>query len=163
MPTILGLHSNATTGDPDAGHAWLTVKRGGTITSYGLWPDDHEDTVDNGSASDIRMDLELFDEAEVSRYYRLTVAQATKLELELRRDVSWWYTDNCASWASDVVRRVVGEDVDADDLRALGVESPVKLGQSIKALEAKDPTSTACPAQFKPARSSSSAARRVEN
>jgi len=44
---------------------------------------------------------------------------------------SLWY--NCASFASEVFRKVTGTDVDADDW-FLGVETPCELGKSIKEL-----------------------------
>lgn len=140
---ILGIHSNVTGGDLTGGHAWLTITRNGRTTYYGLWPDAHPRTVDNGDGSDIRTNLERRSEAAASRYYRLTEAMARRFDAQVGANVHWFYTNNCSSWASEVVLTVVGEDVDADD--AFGFESPRELGQSIQALEARDPTSPATP------------------
>lgn len=71
MPTkrvVLGIHSNldGTASSPNysdfngvlsqftAGHAWISVTDGGITTRYGLWPDKHPITKDNGKDSDIR-------------------------------------------------------------------------------------------------------------
>ena len=58
---IMGIHSNVA-GDGaalSAGHAWVTITQKGKTTFYGLWPDAHPRTVDNGDASDIRIGLEV--------------------------------------------------------------------------------------------------------
>lgn len=40
------------------GHAWISVTKNGTVTVYGLWPDEHPRTLDNGDGTDIRVGLE---------------------------------------------------------------------------------------------------------
>ena len=53
----------------------------------------------------------------------------------------WRYTNRCASFASEVVEAVVGEEIDADD--NFGFETPRELGNSILELEKMMPTSLA--------------------
>lgn len=142
MPkVILGIHSNVTSGDKTGGHAWISVTEAGRTECFGLWPDAHPRTVDNGPGTDIRKNLESIAGAAASRFYELSPSQATRLRAELARNVTWNYTHNCSSWASDVIAEVVGEDVDADDWALLGAETPRKLGTSILLLEKKSPTS----------------------
>lgn len=46
---VLGIHSNALGSEGyTAGHAWVTVTRSGVTEYYGLWPDDHPATINNG-------------------------------------------------------------------------------------------------------------------
>lgn len=58
--TILGIHSNVSGDAQDftSGHAWISINRNGTTEVYGLWPDSHHRTIDNGDKSDIRIGLE---------------------------------------------------------------------------------------------------------
>jgi hypothetical protein len=145
MNTILGIHSNVAGDDNGytAGHAWLTITADGKTTYYGLWPDAHPRTVDNGDGSDIRIGMEAADRPAASRYYKLSPAQAIQFNALMRANVHWRYTNNCSSWASEVVDAVIGEDVDADDYG--GVETPRELGRNILLLEASDPTSVYAP------------------
>ena len=142
---ILGIHSNVA-GDEHgftAGHAWLTITEKGKTIFYGLWPDAHPNTVDNGDDSDIRVGMEAGDKAAASRYYKLSDAQADHFNALMTANVAWRYTNNCSSWASEIVWAVVREDVDADDY--LGIETPRELGRNILLLEQKDPTSIHAP------------------
>lgn len=141
---VLGIHSNVTGGGKTGGHAWISLTEGGTTTTYGLWPDDHPRTVDNGAGTDIRVGMEPAVGA-ANRYYSLTAAQATALRAELGQTVAWGYTHNCSSWASEVVHDVVREDVNADDWGLLGIETPRQLGASILMLEARSPTTRLAP------------------
>ena len=168
--TILGIHSNRRPGmldpvtgkpyDPSLtdGHAWLSVTRDGVTTNYGLWPDGHPSTADNGPGTDIRVGMEDRDVAAASRYYRLTPEQATVLEAKLRENVEWGRTSNCSSWASETLTDVTGVRINADEPYTLGiVETPRVLGESIHALEQRDRTSRTDPAATPtPSRSSSS-------
>ncbi len=142
---ILGIHSNIAGDDAkyQGGHAWISIKDKGKTTVYGLWPDAHSRTIDNGSKSDIRVGMEERDKAVASRYYSLSDAQAKHFNALMKANVAWQYTNTCASWASDVVQSVVGEDVDADD--TFGFETPRELGKSIQELELKYPTSQISP------------------
>ncbi len=44
--------------DLTAGHAWLKVSTDNKSTTYGLWPDNHPSTIDNGDNSDVRIGKE---------------------------------------------------------------------------------------------------------
>jgi hypothetical protein len=146
---ILGIHSNVA-GDAEeytAGHAWLTITENGTTTFYGLWPDAHPLVIhhgmNNGNGSDIRIGLEAGAKPIASRYYKLSDAQAKQFKALMKANVGWRYTNTCASWASEVVYEIVGEDVDTDDY--LGFETPRELGRNILRLERADPTSIYAP------------------
>ncbi len=142
---ILGIHSNVAGGDNDytGGHAWLTITEKGKTTFYGLWPDAHPSVVDNGDGSDIRIGLEASAKAVASRFYKLSEAQAIQFNALMKANVVWRYTNTCASWASEIVYEIVGEDVDADDY--MGFETPRELGRNLLILEKKDPTTIYAP------------------
>lgn len=161
--TILGIHSNVrpgmidpATGQPQDpgltdGHGWLSLTRDGKTIFYGLWPDDHPRVVrrgwSNGSGSDVRIGLEADMPPVASRYYRLTPAQATLLDAQLKASATWDVTDNCSSWASRVLEAVTGERINADEPYTAGVvETPRVLGASIHALERQHRTAREAPA-----------------
>jgi hypothetical protein len=142
---ILGIHSNVA-GDQNeytAGHAWLSITENGVTTFYGLWPDAHPRVVDNGDGSDIRIGMEAGATAIASRYYKLSDAQAKHFKALMKSNVTWRYTNTCASWASEVVYEILGEDVDSDD--NFGFETPRELGRNILLLEKADPTTMYAP------------------
>lgn len=149
MNMILGIHSNVAGENQDytAGHAWLTITHDGKTTCYGLWPDAHPSVTDNGDKSDIRVGMEASQKAVASRYYRLSDAQAKHFNKLMSANVAWRYTNTCASWASEIVEEVIGEDVDADDYG--GFETPRELGRNILLLEKKQPTSLSSPKPLK--------------
>lgn len=151
---ILGIHSNVAGSAHTftSGHAWITVTRGSQVTAYGLWPDEHPRTVDNGDQTDIRVGLEGTRFPKASRFYHLTSLQTLKLEQVLKRNVTWRYTNTCASWASELIEEIVGVDIDADDWA--GFETPRELGEHILELETRSPTSRTNPALYRPKRSS---------
>jgi hypothetical protein len=156
MPgVILGIHSNVSKDSDDfsSGHAWVSITRNVVTTYYGLWPDGHPRTTDNGDDSDIRIGLEQ-SKGVAARYYRLTNEQEMILNRLLRENVHWFYTNNCSSWASEIIYRVVGEDVDADDFG--GVETPRELGRNILLLETRSPSSLRLPRPPRAQASSSS-------
>lgn len=145
---ILGLHSNVlATAELTDGHAWLSASRDGNVTNYGLWPDNHPRIIAMGLSdpkkSDIRIGMEESQTSKVDRYYKLTVKQAAILEVKLKENVSWRYTNTCASWASETALAVTGEDVNAND--TLDFETPRQLTKSIAKLEKVRPTSTGNP------------------
>jgi hypothetical protein len=142
---ILGIHSNVSGDDVGytAGHAWISITRDGKATVYGLWPDAHPKTIDNGDKSDIRVGMEIRSKAKENRYYRLSDAQSKHFDALMKANIGWTYTNTCAAWASDVVESLIGEDIDSDDY--LGFETPRELGQSISELEKTDPTSRLSP------------------
>jgi hypothetical protein len=137
---ILGIHSNVLeNASYTEGHAWITVTRNGYTKYYGLWPDEHSSTVNNGPGMDIREGLEKNSKPKASRYYKLSTKQIKLLDKLLLENVTWGYTHNCSSWAHDVIYKVVKEDVDADDFVWFS-ETPQELGRNIKILEKGDPT-----------------------
>jgi len=144
---VLGIHSNVA---PSAGfadgHAWITINtkvgKGSFAKSYGLWPDDHPRTKDNGDKSDVRVSMEPA-RGYSNRYYALTVLQYMQLKKLIKTTEHWFYTNNCSSWASELVRRLYKTEVDADDW--LGIETPRELSRSIRILEKKEPTSIKIP------------------
>lgn len=146
---VVGIHSTVS---PDTqgsfnqfvdGHSWISVTRNGQTQYYGLWPDNHPDVPDNGAASDIRVGREANYPASASRYYELTPEQATRLQSELGRNVTWGYTNTCASWASETVSRVTGQRIEATEL--LSIETPRQLIEEIRRLERQHPTTAADP------------------
>ncbi len=141
MKVVLGIHSNVLSGAGYIdGHAWITVTRNGATQYYGLWPDDHPSTFNNGLGTDIRLGMEKNSQAKANRYYKLSGRQTKILDRLLLENVTWAYTHNCASWAHDVIWQVIREDVDADDYLWFS-ETPRELGRNIKLLEIKEPTS----------------------
>lgn len=143
---ILGVHSNTS---PKAGfldgHAWISYRssNGTNITTYGLWPDTHEDVPDNGSGTDVRIGMEVNDIAAYNRYYKLTPNQLQRWKKYSSKTAEWKYTRTCASWASDAIQYVVNEDVDADDIS--GFETPRELSIHIIKLEQENKTSPSSP------------------
>ena len=83
-----------------------------------------------------------------SRYYDLTPEQIKRWNDFLNRRDDWSYSHTCADWASDGVRNVTGENVDADDW--LGFETPRELSESIRNLERSFPTSLSSPLPPRP-------------
>jgi RHS repeat-associated protein len=141
----LGIHSNvAPNADFTDGHAWVSYRdANGNITNYGLWPDNHPRTVNNGAGTDVRIGLENGMSAPYSRYYDLSPEQIKRFVDFVNRTDEWQYSHTCADWASDTVRSTVGENVDADDW--LGFETPRELSESIEALERNSQTSPMMP------------------
>lgn len=140
---ILGIHSNV---GPNAGftagHAWISVTKEGVTTTYGLWPDLHKDTVDNGIfGTDVRVNLESNDKGLHNRYYNLNEKEEKLLTKYVGAYSMYPRTmsNTCAAWASEAIEYIVGEDVDADD--NMGFETPREISESIIELEKNDPTS----------------------
>lgn len=139
---VLGIHSNVA---PSAGfidgHAWITIVKkigsGRAIQSYGLWPDDHPRTKDNGNKSDVRIGMEPT-KALANRYYALDLKQRGELRHLIATKDHWFYTNNCSSWVSKIVYKFLKTDIDADDW--LGIETPRELSKTILKLEKIDPT-----------------------
>lgn len=140
---VLGVHSNVAPGAGFTdGHAWITITtkvgKGRFIQSYGLWPDGHQRTRDNGDKTDVRVGMEPA-KGLANRYYALTPLQYIQLEKLINTTEHWFYTNNCSSWASEVVKRLYKTEVDTDDW--FGIETPRELSRSILLLERKEPTS----------------------
>lgn len=157
MLNTIGIHSNAAEGDAlTAGHAWLTLHfANGRSTSIGLW------TNSLGDARRLISDPtgfllgETFDvewgwedqkgyRPKASRYYRLTEGQARSATSILAASGNWRFTNTCASWATEVVRRLIGEDIPSTEL-AGATNTPRALGIAIRRLESKNPTSISMP------------------
>ena len=136
---ILGIHSNVIGGDYSGGHAWITVTHSGFTSYYGLWPDAHPAVPDNGPGWDVRKSMERNSKAKASRYYKLTPDQVRVLNGLLQTNVTWGYTHNCSSWAHGIIKKVVRENIDANDYFWFS-ETPRELGRSILGLEMQDPT-----------------------
>ncbi len=144
---VLGIHSNV---KPSAGfvdgHAWITINtvvgKGSFAKSFGLWPDGHPRTKDNGDKTDVRVGMESA-RGYANRYYALTYLQHTQLLTLIKTTEHWFYTNNCSSWASEIVKRLYKTEVDADDW--LGIETPRELSRSIQILEHREPTSITNP------------------
>lgn len=177
---VLGIHSNVRPGmiDPATGqpfdpglidgHGWLSVTRDGKTTTYGLWPDDNpritEAGLGNGKGHDIRVGMEDKYHAAASRYYSLTPEQVNALDARLKENVTWGYTNNCSSWASETLTAVTGERINADEPYTAGVlETPRVLGESIHRLEQKKPTHRDAPATPPPQKESSSSLSDASN
>ena len=136
---ILGIHSNVGSGARFTdGHAWISVTIEGFTKTYSLWPDSHPLTKDNGKGSDVRLNMEA-PSGLFNRYYSLSDLQYIQLNTFIKTTNEWFYTNNCSSWASAIVWKVLKVDIDADDF--LGIETPREIGKSIQNLEVKEPTS----------------------
>lgn len=146
---VLGVHSNVAGKEEEfgAGHSWLTISHEGKTDYYGLWSDAHPAATDNGRGHDIRSGLERYKTAVASRFYTLSDAQYEHLISLVESNVVWRYTNNCASWASETVYKVMRENVDANDYA--GIETPRELGRSILRLEARHSTSNLNPRKRK--------------
>lgn len=147
--TVLGVHTNRTGASgvgvvskrDDAGHAWITVERGGQRETYGQWPDGHpaipSDQVRgfDGSGTNVRKDLELEGEATHSRYYELDAEQEKVLDEQLNQPSKWTHTNNCSAWAAQTTEKVTGEKLAQRDHR-MGwmAQTPSSLGDRIETL-----------------------------
>jgi hypothetical protein len=124
------------------GHSWISLTLDGVTNYYGLWPDDHPNTMDNGSGTDIRTNMET-GAGTYSRYFPINNDQLEQLNALLMENETWQYTYTCAGFASEVYASVTGEAVDASE--SLGVfwttYTPRKLSAEIIRLESQTPTS----------------------
>ena len=157
---VLGIHS-AIGPDPGNsaerfmdGHAWLSMTVNGKTQYYGLWPDGHPLVTDNGAGTDIRTGLEAKYKASASRYYELSPEQLQKFNSELKENVTWTPTTTCAGWASDTVKDVTGQRIDATEF--LIIQTPRQLIDEIRKLEQQQPTAPLSPTAPADQRSSSS-------
>lgn len=157
MLKTLGIHSSAAgTVAFTAGHAWLTLHfANGNSTSVGLWTSTLAEPrrfvrdptgFALGETLDVEWGLEISKQyrAAASRYYGLTPGQAKHATSALIASASWRFTNTCATWATEVVRRLAGEELDSTELLG-ATNTPRALGNAILALEAKSPTSLGHP------------------
>jgi RHS repeat-associated protein len=142
----LGIHGGDT-------HSWISYTNDkGKTTTYGLW---HpwkgksvlKKTGGIGLGGERLGKSDVYENREsglgvANRYYNnLSETQKERFNKWLEKNHKYRYpTNNCSSWASDTVKEVVGEDVDADDALLLGVETPGELIESIQELEEQNPT-----------------------
>ncbi|WP_324171606.1 hypothetical protein [Sulfurimonas sp.] len=148
---VLGVHSNLTSGDFTGGHAWITItnKTNLATVSYGLWPDGHPRTLDNKDGSDVRIGMEP-PKGLANRYYALSQEQYIKLQRLIMTTEYWFYTNNCSSWSSQMVYKLLRVDIDADDY--FGIETPREFGHNIIELELISPSTILTPITIKPNR-----------
>lgn len=161
---VLGIHSSVNPGTEGSfnqfidGHAWISVTRNGVTTNYGLWPDDHPMIQAMGQndpkKSDIRTGMEDGQTATASRYYQLNEQQAAQLEQALRQNVTWGYTNTCASWATDTVSRITGQRIDGSEFGF--TDTPRQTIRAIEALEQQRDTTPTNPLRPDEIRRSSS-------
>lgn len=124
------------------GHAWLSVTDScGKTTLYGLFPDSHERTEDNGAGKDIRQNMENGYEIKAQRFYEIPLAKIAMLKQLLSNQSATWKTSyNCSSWASEVWNIMTGEDIDARRYYSKW-ETPRALAEEVSKLEETEPTS----------------------
>ncbi len=156
---ILGIHSNVPpsnfpleavvigevlgfTGSGTLGHSWVSLTKNGQTTFYGLWPDDHPSTVDNGNGSDIRTNLEN-GFGTLARFYPLDESQEKQLESLLSRNLNWSYQYTCAGFSQDIFNILTPETIDgAEQITGFGTTyTPRRISEAIRALEQQNPTS----------------------
>lgn len=146
---VLGIHSQVDSRTEGSfnqfidGHAWLTISRNGQTQFYGLWPDNHPRTPDNGAGSDIRVGMEARFRPDASRYFALNEEQIRHLESALSENVQWGYTNTCASWATDTLHKVTGQKLEASEF--VLTDTPRELIDAIHKAEQLQPTSPTRP------------------
>ncbi|WP_125362137.1 XVIPCD domain-containing protein [Stenotrophomonas sp. 278] len=146
---VLGIHSQVDSRTEGSfnqfidGHAWLTISRNGQTQFYGLWPDNHPRTPDNGAGSDIRVGMEARFRPDASRYFALNEEQIRHLEAALSENVDWGYTNTCASWATDTLHKVTGQKLEASEF--VLTDTPRELIDAIRKAERLQPTSPTRP------------------
>ena len=138
----IGVHSNYA-------HSWITYTTDNGVTKdYGLWHMSRERTKLRKATrlkGDVWTNASNISQATASRYYNdISNIQKAKFEEFIGQEhfyrKNWIFpTNNCASFASDAIGHVIGEDVDADSWR-LGLEHPDEMVKSIRTLEARNPT-----------------------
>lgn len=116
------------------GHAWINdSSEDGIDTSYGLWPDAHPAVDDNGSATDVRKNLEVKfgynDKYVAQKSFPLTKTQYKKFTKFVTKQATWRYTHTCADWARDAIKAATGIRLDVDDW--FGFETPRELSRSL--------------------------------
>jgi hypothetical protein len=167
MLSVIGIHAKSTgagslSKGADEGHAWLTLHYpNGQNESVGLWP------VGDGSGQmqprhfirdpiGIRSDTEeKFDVVfgierrkhyipSASRYYGLYSNQSTKAIMSIGKFTGWRITHNCATWATEKIAEIFGVRLASQEFLGL-TNTPRRLGQALRKLEAIEPTSISNP------------------
>jgi hypothetical protein len=164
MLDVLGVHSNVS-GDASmtGGHAWISLHyTNGRSTTVGLWAtsdlfearrfirDPIGITGSTAEKGEVEWGLEVKKHylAKASRYYKLYPNQIHQLVKVIGAYTGWRFTHNCASWATDVVRKLVGEELDSAELLGV-INTPRALGSAILKLEARIPTSREMPRELR--------------
>lgn len=153
MLEVLGIHSNVAGGASlTGGHAWLSIHfANGKQTTVGLWTTTLFEARriikdPTGAILDESFDVNFGLEEEknykpvASRYYKLSEAQAKRAVAMMGSYTGWRFTNTCASWATNVVHELVGEEIDSSEIGGL-TQTPRALGEAILKLEASEPTS----------------------
>ena len=157
MLEVIGIHSNVT-GDAGLtdGHAWLSMQfTNGKHTTVGLWTttlfesrrmskDPTGVILDESFDVNFGLEEQKNYQPAASRYYKLSEAQAKRAVAIMGSYTGWRFTNTCASWATKVVRELLGEELASSELGGL-TQTPRALGQAILQLEARDPTSVTNP------------------
>ncbi len=152
--TKLGIHTHVPDPDkPDGTHAWVSVERGGRVTTYGLYGNSQASQQNeqgqgwNGSGTHIRQDLELGRPATSGRYRDLNGEQEERLTQCLKTiEVYSYRKNNCSHFASRTWEEVTGERLPIGHMAPDGVGgrflafTPAGLEQSIRARELVEPT-----------------------
>lgn len=160
MLKIIGVHSNVVGGKVlTDGHAWISMHfENGRSTSVGLWVEGDllqsrrfiKDPIGfmSDSAEKFEINFGLEDQkgykAAASRYYFLEETQAKQATRVLGEFSGWRFTNTCASWATEVVKRLTGEKLDSGEFAGL-TNTPRALGAAIAAKEKVNPTSLSLP------------------
>ena len=140
---VLGIHSNV---DPDGGfkdgHAWLSVRHSsGDAITVGLYPDGHPAVIDNGSETDLRLNVEMAAtgkfEGKYNYYHNMTNLEAARFSAYLNKSASWLYSNTCATWAANGFRYGTGTNVSAREWLLFG--TPRTISNSIQNLSPSTP------------------------
>jgi hypothetical protein len=163
MLKVLGVHSSVI-GDAGLtdGHAWISLHySNGKTATVGLWATDSltglrhfiydpigisDSTAEKG---EVQWNLELnrHYHAKARRYYSLQPYQVHRIVKVLGAYTGWRFTCTCATWATGVVKQLVGEDLDSSELLG-ATNTPRALGNAISKLEALIPTSVEMPREL---------------
>lgn len=157
MLEILGIHSDVA-GEVhlDDGHAWLSMHfTNGEQTTIGLWtstPLQLKNFVKDptGLILDESFDVNFGLEAargyrpKVSRYYKLSNAQARRAVALMGSYTGWRITNTCAAWAAGIMRELQVEDLDASELGGM-IQTPRALSKTLTALESRNRTTLTNP------------------
>jgi hypothetical protein len=151
---VLGAHSNRSTNADGPyctdGHAWVSITDFSvsppTGDSYGLFAIT-EDYDGDGNPDTMQVNGAGYEHANsgpYNRYYALAPSEFSSFLTFVTTYHAYTYLYNCASWASDLVLAIIGEDVDADS-SWFGIELPAEFGESIILLQVADPSNMGVP------------------
>ncbi len=145
------------------GHAWITLHyANGNSATVGLWAtgdvfggrhfiyDPNGVTDSTAEKGEVQWGLEAKKHylAKASRYYKLYANQLQQVVRVLGAYTGWRFSHTCATWATDVVKQLVGEDLASSELLG-ATNTPRALGNAILKLEARIPTSVELPRELR--------------